>query len=131
MNFDDPTDECNACGQLGHRQARCPDVIAAGGPPKGRPPGQDAPATEVVETYTVDDVAALARKHTKKAIRTLAKLMACRGRQSMVAAVASTALLKLANVDEERIKQLVEERVKALIAEAQQRKQLPAAPGAR
>lgn len=99
---------------------------------RGRPPGTSPPETvDTAEVNSIDDVHALARKHTKEAVETLAELMGCRGRQAMVAAVASTALLKLADVDEERIKQLVEERVAQLIAEAEERKQLAAPPGAR
>lgn len=69
---------------------------------------------------TSDAGRAAAKKLELKAIETLGELLACRGRQSMVAASAATALYKIANpeVTKERLQQMLEE----LIADAERSK---------
>lgn len=69
---------------------------------------------------TPEDVRALARRYSLEAVQTLRELLACRGRQAMVAAVASTALYKIGNPDvtKEQLKAMLDE----LIAEAEKKK---------
>jgi len=85
--------------------------------------GERGARAELLDESATDDVVLLARRHSRRAVERLAELMECGGRQAMVGAMAATAMLKIAQVEEASI----EERIKALIADAE-RKRI-AAPG--
>jgi hypothetical protein len=74
--------------------------------------GERGTSVAVLDESATDDVVLLARRHSKRAVERLAELMECGGRQAMVGAMAATAMLKIAQVDEAA----VEARIKELIA---------------
>jgi hypothetical protein len=71
-----------------------------------------------------NDPILLARKLTGRAISRLGELMECDGRQAMVAVLACKAMLEIGypELNEERIRKLVEEKLADLITEAERRR---------